>query len=171
MALAGSLPVGPAGMCLASGHAPGGKPSYNQSGCSPRLHRQPVCRLLYRYSQRSWRHFTVSATTLAPALTETTAPVYGQTALKHLVALSETIGSRQPGRPASQKPLSISNLLSKKLGYQTSLQPFTIQTPVTLAGIQQCNRNQNGSIDQVILVGAHYDSVSAGKGADDNAPG
>jgi alkaline phosphatase isozyme conversion protein len=112
------------------------------------------------------------AATLAPASTGTTAPIYGQTALKHIEALTETIGPRQAGTTSESKAAQYIEAALKELGFQTSLQPFTF----TGAGdTTQYSANvmavKVGQSTKVIIVGAHYDSISVGKGADDNASG
>jgi alkaline phosphatase isozyme conversion protein len=110
--------------------------------------------------------------TLTPALTETTWPVFGQTALKHIEALSEGIGPRQAGTTNETKAAQYVEATLKALGYQTSLQLFTFQsedgTTVNSANVIGVRAGQS---NQEIIVGAHYDSVPVGKGADDNASG
>jgi alkaline phosphatase isozyme conversion protein len=110
--------------------------------------------------------------TLGPVLTGTTAPVYGQTALKHIEALSEGIGPRQAGMTSESKAAQYIEATLKELGYPTSLQPFTFPDA---GGTTQYSANviavKAGQSTQEIIVGAHYDSISAGKGADDNASG
>ncbi len=112
------------------------------------------------------------ATTLAPAATGTTVPVYGQIALKHIEALSEGIGPRQAGTTDESKAAQYIEAALKELGYQTSLQPFTFKGA---DGTTQYSANviavKAGQSTKVMVVGAHYDSIPAGKGADDNASG
>ncbi len=112
------------------------------------------------------------ATTLPPASTGTTAPVYGQIALNHIKALSETIGPRQAGTSNEVKAAQYIEAALQSLGYQTSQQPF----PFTGSdGTTQNSANvmavKTGQSSKEIIVGAHYDSVPVGKGADDNASG
>jgi len=110
--------------------------------------------------------------TLAPASTGSAEAVYGQTALKHIEALSETIGPRAAGTSNEVKAAQYIEAAFKELGYQTSRQPFTFTNE---AGTTQNSANviavKTGQSSQEIIVGAHYDSVPVGKGADDNASG
>ena len=111
-------------------------------------------------------------TALPPILIGTAAPVYGQIALRHLEALSERIGPRQAGTTKEAKAAEYIETALNELGYQTSLQPFTFpgadgatQNSANVIGVKA------GISTQEIIVGAHYDSIPAGKGADDNASG
>jgi Zn-dependent M28 family amino/carboxypeptidase len=112
------------------------------------------------------------AATLAPASTGTTAPTYGQSALKHIEALSEMIGPRQAGTTSESKAAQYIEAALKALGFQTSLQPFTFtgadDTTQYSANVIAIKAGQSA---KVIIVGAHYDSILVGKGADDNASG
>jgi hypothetical protein len=110
--------------------------------------------------------------TLAPAPIGITAPVFDQTAIKHLIALSEMIGPREAGTANESKAAQYIEAALKELGYQTCLQPFgfpgdddTIQYSANVIGIKA------GQSTKAIIVGAHYDSVAIGRGADDNASG
>ena len=110
--------------------------------------------------------------TLAPVSTGTTVPVYGQIALKHIEALSEGIGPRQAGTTSESKAAQYIEAALKESGYQTSLQPFTF---TGADGTTQYSANviavKAGQSTKVLVVGAHYDSIPAGRGADDNASG
>jgi alkaline phosphatase isozyme conversion protein len=112
------------------------------------------------------------AASLAPAASGTTAPTYGQTALKHIEALSETIGPRQSGKTGESKAAQYIEAAFKELGYQTTLQPFTFTGDDSTT---QYSANviafKAGQSTKVIIVGAHYDSIPVGRGADDNASG
>jgi alkaline phosphatase isozyme conversion protein len=109
---------------------------------------------------------------LAPTSSSTNAPAYGQIAFKHLEALSEGIGPRKAGTTNESKAAQYIEAALKELGYQTSRQPFTFSgkdgTTVHSANIIGLKVGQS---TQEIIVGAHYDSVRDGKGADDNASG
>jgi hypothetical protein len=110
--------------------------------------------------------------TLAPASTETTAQLFGQIALKHMEALSEMIGPRQAGTTNESKAAQYIEAALKELGYQTSLQPFTFTgNDDTTQNSANVIAVKVGQSTKVIIVGAHYDSVAIGKGADDNASG
>jgi alkaline phosphatase isozyme conversion protein len=109
---------------------------------------------------------------LAPVLTGSAEPVYGQTAIKHIEALSEAIGPRPAGTTKESKAAEYIETALKELGYQTSRQPFTFpgadgsrEQSANVIGVKP------GQSAQEIIIGAHYDSVSAGEGADDNASG
>lgn len=110
--------------------------------------------------------------TPAQAPVETSAPVDIQVALKHIEDLSENIGPRQAGTTNEAKAAKYIETAFKGLGYQTSLQPFTFTAD---DGTTQYSANviavKAGVSAKGIIVGAHYDSVPVGKGADDNASG
>lgn len=117
---------------------------------------------------------------------------YGKLAYEHLYYLSETIGTRVAdsiygaGMPEDDPELAARNYIADEfaeMGYAVSLQPFTF----TSRGIQYESANviaeKKGASSELVIVGAHYDSVSpepvtvaeavymCGKGADDNASG
>jgi alkaline phosphatase isozyme conversion protein len=112
------------------------------------------------------------AATLAPAEIGTTTPGYGKSALKHIEALSENIGPRQAGTTNESKAAQYIEAAFKDLGYQTSLQPFTFTgADDTTQYSANVIGEKVGQSSKVIIVGAHYDSVPVGRGADDNASG
>jgi hypothetical protein len=110
-----------------------------------------------------------------PQVTDTPTPsevsTPGELAFSHIEAISNGIGIRAAG--TGQEAQTAQYILGtlKKLGYPTETQPFT----VTVKGntIQSANviAVKQGTSSQEIIVGAHYDSVQVGKGADDNASG
>lgn len=110
------------------------------------------------------------------ALSETIGPrakaVNGQIALQHIVALSETIGPRTYVLSREAKAAKYIQETFQKLGYTVELQPFSVsrgeRTNFISSNVIAC---KPGSSSQVLVVGAHYDSVEASKGADDNAAG
>jgi alkaline phosphatase isozyme conversion protein len=83
----------------------------------------------------------------------------GTLARQHLAALSETIGPRVVGTLAETAAREYINNAFKALGYTASIQDMNVVAV------------KPGASSQEIIVGAHYDSVGASKGADDNASG
>jgi hypothetical protein len=100
----------------------------------------------------------------------------GLVARWHILALSEGIGARVAGTPAEAKAAAYIRLAFETLGYATYVQPFSFSSEDG-AGDDITLNSANviavkpGQSDETIIVGAHYDSVDAGNGADDNASG
>jgi alkaline phosphatase isozyme conversion protein len=92
-------------------------------------------------------------------------------ALKHIQALSEEIGPRPPGTNQEKNAAVYIENVFKSLGYQTSLQPFSFPSDNTSVHSANVVAEKSGQSARIIIVGAHYDSVEVGKGADDNASG
>lgn len=109
--------------------------------------------------------------TESPAIAALAEPdsTVGISAYGYLDYLANTIGTRVAG---SAKEVEAGNYVKaefEKLGYGVTVQPF---------GYGSSGKTSNnivatkiGTSPKVLIVGAHYDSVSAGKGADDNASG
>ncbi len=101
-------------------------------------------------------------------------PDVGVEAYKHTEYLSESIGSRVAGTLNEQKAGDYIFSELEKLGYQPSKQSFSYtrrgvtKTSANIIGTKISHSNKYKNSPQVII-GAHYDSVSVGKGADDNA--
>ncbi|WP_042454036.1 M20/M25/M40 family metallo-hydrolase [Neobacillus dielmonensis] len=101
-------------------------------------------------------------------------PEYGKVAYQHTEYLSEKIGPRVAGSPNEVKAGNYIFNELKQLGYQPSKQTFsytrrgTTKTSANIIGTKISKSNKLKNNPQIII-GAHYDSVSVGKGADDNA--
>jgi alkaline phosphatase isozyme conversion protein len=97
--------------------------------------------------------------------------VPGEIALAHVEAIAEGIGPRPTGTETeSQAAWYIANTL-KGLGYTPETQPFTAVTKSGIVHSANVMAVKPGQSPQEIIVGAHYDSVPVGTGADDNASG
>lgn len=113
--------------------------------------------------------FSVSA-----AKVEAQKPVAGTEAYQHVYHLTENIGSRVAGSVNEGKAGDYIFNELEKLGYQPSKQDFTYTragrtiSSANIVGTKESRSNKYKDNPQVII-GAHYDSVSLGKGADDNA--
>ncbi len=112
-----------------------------------------------------------AATASAAPATHEPEPEPGQIAYAHMESLSAGIGPRVAGTAEESKAAQYIILEFERLGYVSELHPFT----VTVKGRRVNSANviavKPGASIQEIIVGAHYDSVAAGKGADDNAGG
>jgi hypothetical protein len=115
---------------------------------------------------------TPLATETAPAQPAAN-PVYGALARQYLLALSNTIGAREPGTPAEEKAAKYIQSTFEQIGYQVQNQPFSFIDTEQDEEIQSKNIIviKKGSSPKEIIVGAHYDSGPEAKGADDNASG
>ncbi|MDQ6423441.1 M20/M25/M40 family metallo-hydrolase [Paenibacillus sp. LHD-117] len=95
---------------------------------------------------------------------------YAYQVLKHL---SSEIGSRAAG--SEEESAAGAYILQgfKKLGMTAELQPFEYQFAEDGELLHSANvvATKPGLSTRVVYVGGHYDSVEAGKGADDNASG
>jgi alkaline phosphatase isozyme conversion protein len=95
----------------------------------------------------------------------------GAMAYVHTKYLSEIIGSREYGTDRERLAQNYVEEQFERMGYKPSIQPFTF----TRKGVPYSSANivayKQGKSNKQVIVGAHYDSVSTGKGADDNASG
>jgi len=110
-----------------------------------------------------------SWTGLLPPLTDREQVIHDH--LKHHVAaLAGRIGERNVWRPEAMAAAAA--YIRKTLedaGYVVNVQPFTSRG-VTVSNIEAVLPG-DGAADEIIVVGAHYDSVADCPGADDNASG
>jgi len=110
-----------------------------------------------------------SWTGLLPPLTDREQVIHDH--LKHHVAaLAGRIGERNVWRPGAMAAAAA--YIRKTLedaGYVVNVQPFTSRG-VTVSNIEAVLPG-DGAADEIIVVGAHYDSVADCPGADDNASG
>lgn len=99
----------------------------------------------------------------------------GYMARVHMTKLSENIGPRVAGTEGERLASDYIKTALKSYGYAIQAQDFKYSTKRN--GVSEIINSQNiiaikpGISSKEIIVGAHYDSVDAGKGADDNASG
>jgi len=89
---------------------------------------------------------------------------------RHVAALAGSIGERNVWRPEALAAAAA--YIQESLegaGYTVNVQPFTSRG-VTVSNIEAVLPG-HGAADEIIVVGAHYDSVADCPGADDNASG
>lgn len=95
----------------------------------------------------------------------------GKIAYEHLKVLSNEIGGRVAGTEGETRAEEYIYDQFQGLGYDAAIQEFTyIRRGVTYSSANVIAVKPGKSAEEVI-VGAHYDSVSVGRGADDNASG
>jgi alkaline phosphatase isozyme conversion protein len=115
-------------------------------------------------------------TTPEPPIPQTTGPPGptknpGEIAFEHMKSITNEIGSRPAGtEKESQTAQYIVNTL-EELGYTPETQPFTVTGNNGVVNSANVIAVKQGLSPQEIIVGAHYDSVQVGTGADDNASG
>ena len=89
---------------------------------------------------------------------------------RHVAALAGSIGERNVWRPEAMA--AAAGYIQERFedaGYTVNVQPFTSRG-LTVNNIEAVLPGQ-GAADEIIVVGAHYDSVADSPGADDNASG
>jgi hypothetical protein len=95
----------------------------------------------------------------------------GEIAFSHVTAIADEISSRPTGtEKEAQTAQYIVNAL-EELGYAPETQPFTTLGMSGVVHSSNIIAVKQGLLPQEIVVGAHYDSVPVGTGADDNASG
>jgi alkaline phosphatase isozyme conversion protein len=112
----------------------------------------------------------IATGTVVPTATETETTA-GQIAYAHVEAISEEIGPRPAGSEAEARTAQYIILEFERLGYLSELRPFTATVKGKTINSANIIAIKHGESPMEIIVGAHYDSVDAGKGADDNASG
>lgn len=95
----------------------------------------------------------------------------GEVAYEHLVALSDGIGQRIAGSAEEVEAKDYIFEQFEELGFETTEQPFSYTRRGTSYSSANVIAVKPGKSAEEVIVGAHYDSVSVGKGADDNASG
>jgi alkaline phosphatase isozyme conversion protein len=98
-------------------------------------------------------------------------PDYGDLALAHMKSISDRIGSRPAGTDAEAQTVQYLVKVFEKLRYPSQVQPFTVNVDGNTIQSANVIAIKQGLSSQEIIVGAHYDSVKVGQGADDNASG
>jgi alkaline phosphatase isozyme conversion protein len=111
-----------------------------------------------------------STLTIPPTPTETEIPA-GEIAYAHVKAISEGIGPRVAGSVKEAKTAQYLILVFEHLGYVSELRPFRVTVRARVIDSANVIAVKPGASPMEIIVGAHYDSVKVGKGADDNASG
>lgn len=95
--------------------------------------------------------------------------------MAHISHLSETIGPRPAGGVAEQQTVDYLVAQFESYGYQdVEVQTFTFgRNNTTGMNVIATKKPQNKNVDngQIVVVGAHHDSVSRGPGANDDASG
>ena len=115
--------------------------------------------------------------TAAPAtpIPATATPVPAPTARDYVAALSDKIGPRPAGSANEAAAARYIETVFQDAGLTPFTQPFTFSAVITDVGVTLHSANvvavKPGLSSRQIIVGAHYDSVDAGRGADDNASG
>ncbi len=93
----------------------------------------------------------------------------GQVAYQHIVQLSNQIGSRVSGTSAEKAASKYLVDQLKSLGLHPTTQEFSYTSKSNTVYSQNVIATKPGKSSKQLIIGAHYDSVSVGKGADDNA--
>ncbi|WP_237446485.1 M20/M25/M40 family metallo-hydrolase [Shimazuella alba] len=92
----------------------------------------------------------------------------GELAYQQVTYLSENIGSRVAGTASEKTASQYLQTQLKRLGLKTSIQNFTYTQKGTTYHSQNVVATKPGKSKKELIIGAHYDSVSVGNGADDN---
>lgn len=108
-----------------------------------------------------------SASAYSPSIVHMT----GAMAYEHTKYLSEEIGSRVYGTEGESLAKDYIEQQFNQMGYTPSVQEFNFTRRGSTYESANVIAYKQGKSDKQIIVGAHYDSVAAGKGADDNASG
>jgi Zn-dependent M28 family amino/carboxypeptidase len=111
-----------------------------------------------------------TSTAMATATSEPEKPA-GEIAYAHVEAISEGIGPRTAGTAKESETAQYIILEFERLGYVSELRPFTVTEKGKRINSANVIAVKAGVSTQEIIVGAHYDSMKVGKGADDNATG
>ena len=93
----------------------------------------------------------------------------GEGAFRHLTSITENIGPRPTGTESEAQTAEYIIASLEALGYAPESQPFTAISKNGDVNSANVIAVKQGLSPQEILVGAHYDSVQVGTGADDNA--
>ena len=113
----------------------------------------------------------VPAPTRARVSSGSTTVVSHSTARQHLTALADGIGARPPGSPQEARAAAYVREQLERSGYAVETQPFEFRSSRSTATSANLQAVKAGAVAEEIVVGAHYDSVDDGEGADDNASG
>lgn len=93
-------------------------------------------------------------------------------AYDYVAALSDQIGPRVYGKAGEQKAAAYITSVLQGAGYTVTTQDFTVEKRTFTRSSQNIIAEKTGTDpNKRIVIGAHYDSVAAGRGAFDNATG
>ncbi|WP_226681792.1 M20/M25/M40 family metallo-hydrolase [Sutcliffiella horikoshii] len=95
----------------------------------------------------------------------------GSLSYKHTQYLSEEIGARVAASEEEAEAKEYIKGQFEKIGYETNVQDFSYARRGYSYDSANVVAFKPGKSEKVLVVGAHYDSVAAGKGSDDNASG
>jgi len=115
--------------------------------------------------------FIVSLPFSATAAAKPKDAQYGDIAYQHVYHLVNEIGARAAGSQGEEEAADYIYETFKKMGYETTIQNFSYVRGRVTYNSSNVIAVKPGKTDRQIIVGGHYDSVAAGKGADDNASG
>ncbi len=97
---------------------------------------------------------------------------YGEKAQEHLKYISGEIGGRYPGSQAEEETGEYIFTRFTQYGYTPTIQSFSFTDE---DGLMQRSKNiiavKEGQSPDSVIIGAHYDSMDKGRGADDNGSG
>ncbi len=108
--------------------------------------------------------------TLAPAVSPVAEIPFGQQAYDYLVSLT-ALGQRIAGSETESQAVDLLAEIFSEMGYSPVEQPFTFDDGSRTAHSANIIAVKPGDSAREIIIGAHYDSVDIGVGADDNASG
>ncbi|HSO68527.1 MAG TPA: M28 family peptidase [Arachnia sp.] len=92
-------------------------------------------------------------------------------ARRHMTELADGVGARYSGTPAERRAGEYIQSAFEDLGYTVETQPFNFWERRSEESSANLVATKQGQSDDVIVVGAHYDSGDEGDGADDNGSG
>jgi alkaline phosphatase isozyme conversion protein len=95
----------------------------------------------------------------------------GAMAYEHMNYLANEIGSRVAATENERKAAQYIKSQFERMGFDTEVQEFSYERRGNSYSSSNVIAYKKGKSSKQIIVGAHYDSVSAGKGVDDNASG
>ena len=118
---------------------------------------------------------TITPIQSTPQITRTPVPVEGsapgEIAFSHVTSIAEDIGPRPTGTESEAQTAAYIIASLEALGYAPESQPFTTVGKNGVVHSANIIAVKQGLSSKEIIVGAHYDSVQVGTGADDNASG
>lgn len=101
----------------------------------------------------------------------TPAAQYGTEVARPLIRDFTNMGTRTPGSAAEAQAADYIVQVFQAIGYSPETQPFTANTDNGQVSSANIIAIKQGTSSQELIVGAHYDSIGDGPGADDNASG
>lgn len=95
----------------------------------------------------------------------------GAMAYEHMKYLAYEIGPRVAGTGNERKAEQYVKSQFERMGFTTEVQEFNYTRGGATISSSNVIAYKPGKSSKQVIVGAHYDSVSAGRGVDDNASG